>query len=250
MKTVVIYSDDGVDGGALKQLVRSLQQEIDPQRCNLLRLSAHALLNQPWEEKAVLLIIPGGRDIFYHALLDGAGTDRVRSFVQSGGNYLGICAGAYFACRAIEFEKGGKIEVCGTRSLEFFPGIAKGPAYGPNKYSYENAQGTEAAKISWQAGECYTYFNGGCLFEAEDYYPWVKILSQYLDLPGAPSAVLEIELGQGRAILSGVHVEYNPRLLNREDPHLARIIPLLENSEKLRREIFRSHLMKLGVPLN
>lgn len=250
MKTVIIYSDVGVDGGSLKQLVRSLQQEIDPERCLLLRMDADALKNRSWEESATLLIIPGGRDIFYHASLDGEGTEKIRRYVQSGGNYLGICAGAYFACQAIEFEKGGALEVCASRSLKFFPGIAKGSAYGPNKYSYENAKGTEAAKISWEGGECHTYFNGGCLFEAEDHFPWVKTLSQYVDLPGKPPAVLEIEIGKGCALLSGVHIEYTPRLLNREDPHLAKIIPVLESAEPTRRAIFRSYLKRLGVPLS
>lgn len=249
MKTIVIYSDKGVDGGALKQLVRSLQQEVDPERCALKRMDARSLLEQPWEEKAILLVVPGGRDVFYHASLDGAGTDRIRNFVQNGGNYLGICAGAYFACGAIEFEKGGAMEVCASRSLKLFPGTAKGPAYGPNKYSYENAKGVEAAKISSEWGDCHTYFNGGCLFDANDHFPSIQTLSHYLDLPGKPAAALEIEWGKGRAILSGVHIEYSPRLLYREDPYLTKIIPLLEKSEPLRRTIFRSHLQKLGVPL-
>ena len=250
MKTVIIYSDVGVDGGSLKQLVRSLQQEIDPERCALVRMDAAALKNRSWEESSVLLVLPGGRDIFYHASLDGEGTDKIRSYVLGGGNYLGLCAGAYFASQAIEFEKGGALEVCGSRSLKFFPGIAKGPAYGPNKYSYENARGVEAAKISWEGGECHTYFNGGCLFEAEDHFPWVKTLSHYVDLPGKPAAVLEIEIGKGLVLLSSVHIEYNPRLLNRKDPYLAKIIPALEKAEPIRRTIFRSYLKKLGVPLN
>jgi biotin--protein ligase len=249
MQTIIIYADQGVDGGALKQTIRSLQQEVHPDKYILKRLDAKAILNQPWEQETRLLIIPGGRDVFYHASLDGAGTDRIRRFVENGGSYLGLCAGAYFACQSIEFEKGGVLEAYGSRSLRFFPGIAKGSAYGPNKYSYENAKGVEAAKISWDAGKCHAYFNGGCLFEAEDHYPWVRTLSHYLDLPGHPPAVLEIEIGKGKAILSGVHLEYNPRLLNRDDPYLSKLLPTLEAAEQDRRRIFRSLLTKLGISL-
>ncbi len=134
--------------------------------------------------------------------------------------------------------------------MKFFPGTARGPAFGPNKYSYENAKGVEAAKISWDGQECLIYFNGGCFFDAEDHYPWVKTLSGYLDLPGCPSAILEIEMGKGRALLTGVHIEYTPKLLNRDDPYLAKIIPALEENEMQRRVIFRSCLGKLGILLN
>jgi glutamine amidotransferase-like uncharacterized protein len=250
VQTIAVYADQGVDGGSLKQLIRSLQQEIDPACCCLVRMDAKALLEQSWESKTALLIIPGGRDIFYHASLDGAGTDKIRRFVEKGGNYLGICAGAYFACQSIAFETGGPLEVHGSRSLQFFPGVAKGPAYGPNKYSYENARGVEAAKISWERGECVVYFNGGCLFESENPRPFVKTLSRYLDLPHHPSAVLEIPVEKGCTILSGVHIEYTPRFLNREDPYLAKIIPLLESAEEARRAIFRSFLQRLGINLS
>jgi len=251
MSTVLIYSDKGVDGGALKHLYRSLQQEIDHSKCRVARIDAHGLMHTPWEGEAALLIVPGGRDVFYHASLDGVGTDRIRSYVERGGCYLGICAGAYFASGAIEFEKGGSLEVCGRRSLHFFPGIAKGPAFGPNKYSYLNCAGVEAARISSeQVGECHVYFNGGCYFDVEEKTPQVRVVGRYLDLPDTPSAVLEIPVGKGVALLSGVHIEYIPGLLDREDPHLSQVIPILESADGFRRALLRSYLVRLGVPLN
>jgi biotin--protein ligase len=245
MHKVLIYSDEGVNGGALKHLFRSLQQELDPQLYFLERVDAKGLIESDWEREAALLIIPGGRDLFYHAKLDGAGTERIRRFVAEGGSYLGICAGAYFGCGAIEFEKGGPLEVCGERSLKFFPGSAIGPAYGPNKYSYLDARGVEAAKISVQAGECAVYFNGGCLFSPEAQHPGVNVVSRYLDLPGKPPAILAIEWGKGLAVLSGVHFEYLPRLLSRSDPYLNAIVPLLEEMEGRRRALFRLCLERL-----
>lgn len=246
---ILIYSDEGVDGGALKHLHRSLQQEIDPALCSLVRIDAKGLVEENWEEGARLLVVPGGRDVFYHSKLDGAGTDRIRRFVYGGGGYFGICAGAYFACCAIEFEKGGNLEVCGSRSLKFFPGIAKGPAYGLGKYSYLDAKGVEAARISSEEGDCHVYFNGGCLFDAEEHDPSVRTLSTYLDLAGRPPAVLEVQCGQGLAILSGVHIEYMPRLLSRTDPYLQAILPALESAETKRRALFRSYLQRFDIQL-
>ncbi len=246
MRTVAVYADQGVDGGALKQLVCSLKLEL---ATPIKRVDAKALVSTSWEKEIDLLIVPGGRDIFYHAALDGKGTEKIRRYVENGGNYLGICAGAYFACESIEFEKGGPIEVCAERSLKFFPGIAKGPAYGPNKYSCENARGVEAASISWGSAQCPVYFNGGCQFEEREHYPWVRTISRYLDLPGQPPAMLEIEMGKGLVFLSGVHIEYAPRYLNRDDPFLSRLIPIFEEVEAKRRHIFRSILEKFGFEL-
>ncbi len=33
-------------------------------------------------------------------------THKTTGFVEQGGSYLGLCAGAYYACTAIEFEAG------------------------------------------------------------------------------------------------------------------------------------------------
>jgi hypothetical protein len=49
-------------------------------------------------------------------------------FVHSGGAYLGLCAGAYYACARVEFEPGSAMEVAGGRELSFFPGVARGAA--------------------------------------------------------------------------------------------------------------------------
>jgi glutamine amidotransferase-like uncharacterized protein len=209
-------------------------------------MGAQAMIETLWEEEASLLIISGGRDVFYHSMLNGKGTDKIRSFIEKGGKYLGICAGAYFACKEIEFEKGGPLEVCASRSLQLFPGIAKGSAYGLNKYCYENRRGAEAAKISWGNGHCHVYFNGGCTFVAE-VNEAVKPISAYLDLEGRPPAILEIEVGKGLAILSGVHFEYSPHPPKGDDLHLSSLYPLLSHSEEKRKDLFKGILKKLGI---
>jgi hypothetical protein len=50
-------------------------------------------------------------------------------YVSAGGAYLGLCAGAYYACSRVEFEPGGPLQVRGDRELGFFPGVAAGAAY-------------------------------------------------------------------------------------------------------------------------
>ena len=71
---------------------------------------------------AALLAIGGGFDTGYIRALNTDGLEKIRDYVTTGGRYLGICAGAYLACQEIEFDKGGPLEVCGPRSLQFLPG--------------------------------------------------------------------------------------------------------------------------------
>jgi biotin--protein ligase len=144
---IVVYTDKGVDGTALKHLIHSLKRELDP-IMKIKRLDAQSMIEKNWEEDTQLFIMPGGRDVFYQSALAGKGTDKIRSYVEKKGNYLGICAGAYFACARIEFEKGTSLELLEDRSLCFFSGVAKGPAYGTGKYAYDSYKGACSALVN------------------------------------------------------------------------------------------------------
>ncbi len=156
-------------------------------------------------ESVSLFIMPGGRDRPYHAALKGAGNAQIRSYVENGGTYLGICAGAYYGCKTVEFDRGYPLEVCEERELSFFPGKAIGPAYGKGTFEYESDKGARLSKIETANGPFFAYYNGGCYFEGD--FTHVKILARYLDLPGHPPAIIECSIGKGKAILSGVHLE-------------------------------------------
>jgi glutamine amidotransferase-like uncharacterized protein len=58
--------------------------------------------------------------------LNGAPNQRIRQFVEAGGTYLGICAGAYYACREIAFHAGTAGAICGQRELGFVDAVAVG----------------------------------------------------------------------------------------------------------------------------
>lgn len=246
MQQIIVYVDRGVDGAGLKHTVKSLQQETN---VTLKRMNASQLKTEAWEKETSLIVFPGGRDCFYHADLDGEGTDKIRSFVENGGAYLGICAGAYFACEEIEFEKGGNLEVCGKRSLMFYPGLALGPAYGNNKYRYDNLHGIEAAHLSWNDDRFHAYYNGGCTFIDADKYSSVKVLSSYLELESEPPAVILCHVGKGKAMLTGVHLEYSIRRLQTNNSYIDRIFPLLQKGESSRRKVLRDILKQLNIAL-
>ncbi|VHO03850.1 BPL-N domain-containing protein [Candidatus Rhabdochlamydia sp. T3358] len=244
---IVVYADKGVDGVSLKHLVHSLKQELNPEM-KIKRLDACSVIEENWEKDTQLFIMPGGRDVFYQSALAGKGTDKIRSYVKEKGNYLGICAGAYFACARVEFEKGTNLEILDERSLCFFPGIAKGPAYGAGKYTYNSSKGACNALINWQNRPLHVYFNGGCFFSAPKSSE-VKILSCYLDLPQTPPAIVEIEHGAGKVLLSGVHFEYLPDLLDQKDPYLSMIHSDLKEANSFRKEMFCDLLKRVGCRL-
>jgi glutamine amidotransferase-like uncharacterized protein len=194
------------------------------------------LLDSNWDQTHSLFIMPGGRDRPYMKDLKGAGNAKIRKFVEMGGTYLGICAGAYYGCKRVEFDEGMPLEVCEDRELSFFPGIAKGPIFGKGTFHYTNYSGARAAKIITSDDEFYVYYNGGCTFEGD--LSGCKILAHYKDLPGQPPAIIECALGKGKAILSGAHLEMPASLLDPKDPHLKSLIPLLEKDEEKRKHLW------------
>ncbi|WP_201457017.1 BPL-N domain-containing protein [Chlamydia sp. 17-3921] len=210
---ILVYSGQGVSPYYLRHTIRFLKEmlnflEIERE---VRRVDGQFILYDPiWEETASLLVFPGGADIPYHKLLHGLGTARIAEFVLEGGKYLGICAGAYFGAKELYFENPNGCILSAGRDLGFFPGLAKGPAYG-NIFSYTSPIGVRASKqIFSEFGEGYALFNGGCFFEVAETFSDVCIEARYADLPNQPASIISRRIGQGFAVLSGPHIEYLP----------------------------------------
>jgi len=193
------------------------------------RLTAQEIQEIPWHSSCSLFIMPGGRDLPYHLALKGLGNNQIRRFVENGGTYFGICAGAYYGAERVEFDPGFPLEVCGKRELAFFKGKAVGPAFGFGTFDYASNKGARAAKLITGNETFYAYYNGGCTFEGD--FSNCKILASYAALPGCPPAIIECQVGQGKAILSGVHLETSWNDLDPNDLFLKPLIPLLKSSE-------------------
>jgi len=247
MQSIKIYNDKGVERQALPNLCNALSS------WKVAFISSRELMDTAWEETTDLLIMPGGRDVPYHLALKGEGNQRIRKYVENGGAYLGICAGAYYGCQNIEFDRGMELEVIAARELSFFPGIARGPAYGPGTFRYLSEFGAKAALISdhLNHNKLQIYYNGGCYFVETEDYSEVQILCNYLEVENQPAAVIEIKIGQGNVILSGVHLEigttHPPTNLDKE------IVDALSPYEEMRRRFFQQLLDRLlnkNSPLN
>lgn len=236
---VLIYADEGVSPFSLQETLNTFREFFSQ-----VELVNHQVLNDAaWEQETSLLIIPGGRDIPYDRLLKGKGTAKIRKFVENGGSFLGLCAGAYFGAAEVIFEKGSALEVHEMRDLKFFPGAAVGTLYSHSPFKYESEEGTHPSQITFQENELHLYYNGGCAFKDADKYPEVSILARYKDAENQ-AAIIHSKIGKGNVILSGVHFEVDPTSLKKEKYHPMTIEKLIHSDLK-RKELVTSIINKL-----
>lgn len=167
--------------------------------------------------------MPGGADLGYCRILNGEGNRRITQYVERGGCYLGLCAGAYYGSGRCEFEVGNKLlEVVGNRELAFFPGICRGLAF-PG-FVYHGEAGAKAVELKvvksalpkGPAPEVFhSYYNGGGVFVDAPKFrdEGVEVLAEYtqqlkVDAGEGTAAVLYRKIGNGGIVLSCAHPEY------------------------------------------
>ena len=95
------------------------------------------ILGSGSDRKYKALIAPGGYAYFREIAVTPTGEDNIRSFVTSGGNFVGFCAGAYWAADTLSWAEfatgnGGSYNQPGDYvdydyNLNLFDGVAKGP---------------------------------------------------------------------------------------------------------------------------
>ncbi len=173
-----------------------------------------------------VFVLPGGADVYYVEKLEGEGNRQIRSYVESGGRYLGICGGAYYAARSIAYAKGSAHEVAGPRALGFFPGLAVGPV---GESAPLDREGFPPPRIlglldpmSPEPIAAAVYW-GGPAFVTHDPVseigPVVEVLARY-DTPETDRplpAIVRCAVGRGRAVLCGIHPEITPNDLENMD---------------------------------
>lgn len=240
---IYIYNGPGVSEICLMNTAFSLKQALP--KSTIKTILPDEVLRGEWRSDANLFILPGGADLPYVKHLTPNGNAIIKDYVNSGGFFLGICAGAYYASSAIEFAVDSSNEITQRRDLAFFPGIAKGPFF--KQYDYQSEAGAHAARLieSKTQQKFSIFYNGGCGFLKSEEDENTEILAKYeeINLP----AIIKIKYGSGTCILSGVHPEYSSDLLNRKDQFLAEVYNELKDFEIIRMEFFSRLLNLLGL---
>eukprot|EP00842_Homolaphlyctis_polyrhiza_P005931 jgi/Hompol1/6339/HPOL_001507-RA len=285
---VLVYDGPGVSSFQ-QALLRSLRAELS-QSYDVVPVDADALRSAPWPATAALLVMPGGRDRAFLDALGPAGAARIARFVRgpspgqasassspfdssldsaqdsthlsAGGAYLGLCAGAYFACDSIDFEPNrSDYHVHGDRPLKFCPAVARGSV--SENFVYASETGAAALALSLdqsisQDPSISLYVNGGPYFDLAGTDPSAtNVLARYADTQ--QPAIVHCTPGNGNVVLVGPHIELSADYIHSrvalisdtaERDHLAAVHAKLVPHEYKRRLLLRSILSKLGLVLN
>lgn len=244
--TIYIYQDDGVSSESLKHTVHTFRHLLKKEAVKT--INAKQVKEGLWTQNARLFVMPGGADLPYTKKLNGEGNEVIKQFVQNGGAFLGICAGAYYGSSYVEFDKNGPLAITGKRELGFFPGKTIGPILAP--YDYQTQSGTRAAVIHTifpNNTNTRVFYNGGGFFQDAAQSPNTKILGTYDN--GLPAIIL-INHGKGKVLLSGVHFEYTPSLLDASDSHIQKIIHPLHHDNTSRKTLFKNLMKIMGITSN
>jgi glutamine amidotransferase-like uncharacterized protein len=166
------------DVAALKEILNN--NHLDFSTANSSRLNG---MSESELRQYRLLIVPGGNFVDLGRNLTAATTANVRRAVHNGVNYLGICAGAFFAGNS---PYNGLNLTSGVRF-----GFYSAEAQGIRKASFPIAvPGAPALDQYWEDGP---QLSG-----------WGAVVGKY---PDGTAAIVEGTFGDGWVILSGVHPE-------------------------------------------
>ncbi|OYZ10998.1 MAG: hypothetical protein B7Y39_19825 [Bdellovibrio sp. 28-41-41] len=148
------------------------------------------------------LIIPGGKSWIYNENLGAVGAQEILKFVNAGGNYIGICAGAFYATS----HRQGPTSTPINYGIGLLNGIAlDGTALkmapfktGMSDYKLALPNFKDSYRILLLGGPSLLYT------EAEAKAKRIQVYSIFAsNLP----AMIAFEYGKGRVFLSGPHLE-------------------------------------------
>ncbi len=180
---------------------------------NVFFVNANEILDGVLDEGVDLFVMPGGASRYKSAKLDGQATKMIKAYLDAGGRYLGICAGAYMACETTYWAQGEPYEITVDNQLALCSAKAHGPitAYGAG----DNYNGTVPKVVSLRMDKHVTssLYIGGCWFELPDNND-CNVVARFDELPHQPPAVISGSFGEGKWLLSSTHPEYDKEALD------------------------------------
>jgi glutamine amidotransferase-like uncharacterized protein len=148
----------------------------------------------------------------YTVHISDAGKARIQEYIHGGGAYLGICAGAYFACDSLRYE-GVTIDDESGYDIDLYDQVCGGPVDEVSSYP-----DWAPATISFPGHQAYQAFDADpferqLFYAGGPFFPTLpddaEALAHYAD-PGdhqGMAAAVTFPYGQGRVVLWGPHPE-------------------------------------------
>lgn len=254
---ILIYCDYGTND--IGSLQRSLNEYFIPQGIDIETTDAYEIIKgNSLNENVLAFFMPGGRATPYLEKLKVQGNQKIIEYVQNGGVYFGICAGAYYASRKVFFETDIKelciIQECG---LNLIDADAIGTLYKELNISPYTMDFNSIApvQVRWLADKesHIASYHGGPYFKPLQNSS-LQVLAEYeLEGQTLPAAVAQIQ-GKGLAIASGLHIEDSGKDLRhilfdlRKDKAKAQeVVTTLENNERSRYALFKKLMQRINV---
>lgn len=208
-------------------------------------------------------MLPGGAGPQYDQSIGKAGFDILREYVENGGVFYGICAGAYYASRELEWRPDHGPHKFKTPGLDFFNGLASGPEPALMANSHPAGGWKDACVVTFESHSLKSpaskrkqqgqalYWDGPVLF-SRDHYQNTEIMAEIILNESRIPAILKIRHGQGMAILSTIHPEISARQIGAyvdHDPELAeRVTNRLKKTESIREQLWEDCLDCAFIP--
>lgn len=195
MPIIGIYSGEG----SWSESVEALQNFMEHYDFQWLEFNSNDVSGDQIYTDVDMIIFPGGFAAEYrYAIKDH---HKIRSFIENGGLFIGICAGAYYAASVFNWQKQAY-----DYPLNLFPGAAIGPLTGLHNW------GDLAPLILSQDckanadfdAEIGIYYYDGPYFKA-DSEDSIKVVASYS--LNEEAAVIAGSLGTGHYLLLGPHPE-------------------------------------------
>ncbi len=200
---IAVYTDENL--GAWEDGVKAFENFLDWKGVSHERVTAIDVNTLNLSDYYQAIYFPGGYAYYYKVEIDSAGLQHIRDLVAGGGGYIGICAGAYFACDSIDWEEDGLLDY----PLDLYDGVARGAidAIAPwDNYTMTTIDMHHNNPINqYEPAQEVMLYYGGSVFKPHSGFTTdtLTLWADYFD----SLAAVNFTYGDGRVVLMGMHPE-------------------------------------------
>ena len=216
-KRVLVFAEHGADSrtlcAALRDTFNRAAAPVDVIPVTAAQMREPGMMDPA---RTAAFFLPGASDADYDRKLGPENIAALRRYVNDGGRFMGICAGAYYACRKIDwYEWDPERAKRKTPGIDFFDYHAQGPmrefiAHGDRKTALDRSLAHAAVADITHETERGRMLRARVLYwggpRLDGHAPGT-VLARFNGVAGNPPAVVMRRIGRGTAIISSIHPE-------------------------------------------